>query len=871
MARSVEFQGRVIVHPGAEAFVDVSGMVQPNADLDQIAGLIAEAPDGQPGVIHIFADEKAARDYFGIGSDAANGVLFLTKKSPDDRVAQGAGLVYVYKPNVTRRAEFWQTHDPVRDLEGNSLSGAPLQFTTVGAAKKSGTTNAYVDILLPAGAIDDQLENMIIEVSSGWGKRQQRQIKTCRVSGLNWRISLRDDQDWDVAPFLAGVTTQIQIKVPSFGTVASVWGPKGLLNEESFAPADNADPDAGYLFNSKFDGRTELIAEAVGGTLTPKMFLRLDPTDGVLDDTSGWMRPSTAEFTTTVASTGTVLTGAAGLVVNEYQNRYLIVTEIDGGNDDQIPLLGRMFLVASNTATTVTLSGTGLGVNPGVNLKYRLIQITSAVMQITGRNGAAESLEILFNDAGDPAFNGGSGEASFSVCDLTQASTMQALRDKLNQVPNLDATLGDAVDPALPVSRFDFGEASDHWRASVLQGPSATFLGTVLRDNVQSVVDWINFNSGRIVAFRAVGPGSTDSTKGYQDEIGGGEPDNQNGVFRRLYGGDIGISRVRKADSTDTNEIESQRISWERGLELLNEVDEIRTEVLAASEDLQGWDAGDIETLITDFKDHLLDAEAARQYRNGYLGIRYPLKAGTYQGQTFDRGLLDWIRLIDDERMSISGQEVRAFDTTGNEVWLPAWAFPCLCASIQLGTDLGEGLTLKQLGITDFRQPFNDWTPKDVVQGREAVLGALLYLNTKRRTFRIVRGSTSKVSSNNLARTDINVWEIRNELIRVLSAKLEDRFGGAGIGAPGEGVRFVAPASSASIREAVSTELDEQRAEGVIVDSEDETGRRVKAYQGLRVNITGDIARIRVQVFPKTALNFILIDFNFQLPVLSAA
>ena len=124
MARSVEFQGKIIVHPGADAFVDVSGMVQPNADLTQIAGLIAEAPNGQPGVLHVFADEKAARDFFGIGSDAADAVFFLTDTSNDERVQQGVGLVYVYKPNVTKQAEFWLVHDPVRDLQGNSAAPA---------------------------------------------------------------------------------------------------------------------------------------------------------------------------------------------------------------------------------------------------------------------------------------------------------------------------------------------------------------------------------------------------------------------------------------------------------------------------------------------------------------------------------------------------------------------------------------------------------------------------------------------------------------------------------------------------------------------------------------------------------------------------
>ena len=102
----------------------------------------------------------------------------------------------------------------------------------------------------------------------------------------------------------------------------------------------------------------------------------------------------------------------------------------------------------------------------------------------------------------------------------------------------------------------------------------------------------------------------------------------------------------------------------------------------AASDRLTGWDEDELDTLITDFKESLLGAEDARNYRNGYMGLRLRLEAGTFDGVTYDRGLLDWIRVIDDERMSISGQEIQAFDTTGQEEFQPAWAFACQAASI---------------------------------------------------------------------------------------------------------------------------------------------------------------------------------------------
>jgi len=873
MARRVLFHEKIVVHPGAEAFVDVSGMVQPNVDIEQVAGIIAEAPNGQPGVLHVFADDKSARDFFGAGSDAADAVKFLTDTSPDDAVEQGAALVYVYVPNVSKRAEYWLVANPLRDIAG-AVNAGVLEITVTGAAKKVGSVNAYVEVATPAGAIDDQLQNMIIEVSSGWGKGQQRQVKIVRefpaAGSGTWRLSLRDDQDWLVAPYLAGaVVTKIQIKIPVIQLQSSEWGPRGLQNEATFKPV-SGDPDAGYRTDTKYDGRTEVLSEPIGGTLTPKMLLKLDPTDADLTAITGWLRPGSAEFTTAVGASATVLDTAIGLTPAAEVNRYVVITGISA-LPAQADLLGKMYKISANTAITVTLTGTGLGVVPGAGLKYRVVHITDAYFQVTGEDGDAKALAIYFDDSADGTFNGGSGVALLASIDLGQYATMQALRDKLNEVPGVYAVLGDAVPNSLETLRFDFGEGADHWQAGIIQGPTALDSGTVIRDNVESMVEWVNGTLGRLAATRAIGPGNNDSVKGYNDEIGGFEPDDMGGVLKKFYDGEVGVSSVKKADSTDTNIDATQRISYEHGLELLEEIDEIRTEVICASEDMPGWSTGDIDVLILDFQEHLLDAEEQRMYRNGYMGLKLPLESGTYNGTTYDRGILDWIRVVDDERMSLSAQEVQAFDSDSVEQFLPAWAFACKTASIQLGTELGEGLTNKHIDATDFRQPIGDWRPRDKVQGRKAVLGALLYLKKVRGTYRIARGSTAKVSSNNLARTDINVWEIRNHVIRQLSIKLEDRFGGRGIGNPGEGVRFVAPASSASVREAVGTELDEMRADGIIVDSENAQGTRIKAYQGLRVVISGDIVRVKVQVFPKTAVNFILIDFAFQLPVQSAA
>ena len=59
MTKKVKFHGRVIRHPGAEAFTDLSGMVQPGVEDTAIAGLVGTAPKGD---LLTVAEEKWRRE-----------------------------------------------------------------------------------------------------------------------------------------------------------------------------------------------------------------------------------------------------------------------------------------------------------------------------------------------------------------------------------------------------------------------------------------------------------------------------------------------------------------------------------------------------------------------------------------------------------------------------------------------------------------------------------------------------------------------------------------------------------------------------------------------------------------------------------------
>lgn len=984
MARTVGFHGRVIVHPGAEAYVDLTGMVQPGVTVEDVAGVIGEAPYGEPGAVHIFADADSARQYFGEGSELADGIRLLFSPSNDERVEGGATLVYAYKTNQSTQAERWLVTDPAAGILAYPTTDAALYGqASVGGTPRGPTDpeNAYVEIdhsAGPASYADNTFQNLIVEVISGWGSgkgNQQRQVSSSVDQGGSvHRLYLREDLDWDIPPYRTGITTRVRIAIPQQKLIATEWGTRGLENKVEHGPSNQKQ---GYELNSTYSNRVENPASTYGGLVKPPMWLRFDPTGG--GDSSTWKNPANWIFPQALSgglpvggktagggSTATLLNGGSNVTDDDQNNRWVVITD---GTSAQAEYIGRMYKIKkSNVAGTVELYEPGLGAVPGNDLEWKVISLTDTFVEIKGEDGEATSLEVFTQDTPDGTVN--AAVSLFSIS-LPSFATLDALVQRINQIPGMLATLGEGVDGDLSSDRFDFGERSEHygrqqigvidstvanpaaagdttieldanWNAGayfptgtfdpfplritkpdgsiqetvwvtansgtvltiigqgtggglvnswadgdevyrmaneelvyffgsqLLYGPGepasgpGAVLGYPLKDNCQALVDYVVTGVDRFTSERAIGPGSD----AYKDEIGANQPENDLGVFNQFYNGEAGFSVVNQPEETNPN----YPVSWEHGFDTLLKEKDIRVIVPFASEDKSNWTeaTGNIDTLVNLFQEHLLDAEDAKAERLGYLGLRLPLEARTISGVTYGRGLVEWAQYLNESRMALMGQEVKVFRSNGAEDWLQPWAMACQAAGIQLGTDLGEGLTLKYIKISDLRQPFNDWDPRDRADLRTGILGGIFMAEPYKGRFRVIRGLTTHVSTDNLARTDINVREIRNFVMRDLRDLLEERFGGVGIGAPGEGVRFVAPGNIASIREYVADILEEYRADGLIIDSEDEQGQTVHAWTGLSVRISGDIARVKVQIFPKTALNFILIDFAFQLPVLTA-
>lgn len=958
MTIAVEFHNQVYIHPGAISYVDVSGMVTGGVDERKVAGIVAEAPYGRPG-LHVFADSNEAKLEFG-PSEAADLVQMLMDPSNDEDI-DGAELVYVYKPNRTQRANRYLLRNPDR------AQAIATSFAVAASGLRDLTSDpivpAYIEIV--GNFAENNFANLVVEVIGGTGKGQQRWVASSVDNGANHRFNLSDTQDWATLPLAAGgAPSTIRVGVPMIGLQHTTYGTPGNRQEVEFGREWSQES---YALQSRIRNKIVVQKDPVGGTRKPIFWLKFDPTGGGTasqwTDPTNWVIPQAQngdpvaiEGTSTVLSR-TILSDAPTLT-GDHADKWVLIT-----GPTTSPDYGKLFKVVSNTTgdsgtggagtDDLVLAYPGLSQIPAASIQYKLMQLGDSYIEVDGEDGVAKTLKVI-NRIWDPAAGPAAWvEQTYISVDLTLFTTLDALADKLNEMDGITAVVGDGVDPDASSQQFDFGVMSDHHGrdrsskliagggeaagstslelersdnfpstaggvtyyaivapgtskeefvlvstnttatdvlttsalvnshaqytdikflrgSSLIKGPNeVTDKGFPVKNNVQQVIDWINANVGSFSAYRPTGPASGGVAQAtyatYKSQVGGGVPEDCNDIWKFFWGGEAGTSIVSKP----TNEADPfYPYSWEDGFDRLLMQQDIRVVVPAVSMDKPNWNTGDILTVLDLLENHVNDAdENGRAERHGYMGLAYPLEAGTFGGVAFTQGLLDLIREKNNPRLSISGQQTSIRSNSRNaQTLLDEWGFAGQVAGVHMGTPIGEPATLKYIRTSALSQRYNDWDPKKILDQKKALRGRLLYGEAYKSRWRIVRHFSTHVQDENLALTDANVWDVRNELKRGGREMMEERFGGRGIGVQRPGIRESGVASVPNMREAMGTWLEEKRKDGIIVDSQDDNEQWIHAWHSLYCTINADVGRVRVAAFPKTGMNFILLDFTFQLP-----
>jgi hypothetical protein len=212
---------------------------------------------------------------------------------------------------------------------------------------------------------------------------------------------------------------------------------------------------------------------------------------------------------------------------------------------------------------------------------------------------------------------------------------------------------------------------------------------------------------------------------------------------------------------------------------------------------------------------------------------------------------------LNDTDIAISGQQIQVLDVDGNLTLQPEWALAVAAAGMRAGMpEVGEPLTHKYLRTSQLTQD-SSWDPADRTDANQLIAAGILFAESIRgKGTRFVRDLTSYVQDDNLAYAEGSVRDVVRYVSYGLRTLLEDRFTGV----------KATPTNAQGIKDTSSEFLELMRSNNIIVDSTDDDGNFVKAFHNLRVTISGDIATVRVGVFPVVGINFQLNDIYLQLP-----
>lgn len=534
--------------------------------------------------------------------------------------------------------------------------------------------------------------------------------------------------------------------------------------------------------------------------------------------------PTNGSGTITAATTSTVtlnvaappaLNAFAGMVLQFADGKQRLITGNTNADPTVITLTAGYELT---TAEAAALVGTAAQVR----------NVTSAAASITGANGAALTMTSVVAPVADNLnITFGTGQ------------TLRQLVDFINGSTNYRATIPDGVNPDTTLmASFDFGTRATavdvRFDAEIFPSTKGNF-----RRDLQLAVDWVNTFATLATAIRAIA-GTTE---------GGEIPSFTGGVAATVQ--DVPIYFVGGTRGISANS------DFQAGFDALLEV---RVNQIAPliSYDLTNDGFGSTATFASvaaQLSAHVSTcAGIGRSERGGYLG-----------GRLTKTQLIAEAAALNNTDVILFGQRPTVLDATGTLVKQAEWAMAVIAGGMRCGApEVGEPLTFKYINAQGITQD-PSWSPKNVGDVNALIQAGVMFAEiTPRKTIRMVRDETTYLVDDNICFLDGNTRDAVRFLSYDLRTDLEDQFTGL----------KAKPATVASIRERIVAKMQVYLENSIIVSSlppEDPNGTTlVPGYRNLRVNITGNVATIRVEIFPVTGIVFQLTDIYLQLPRLAA-
>lgn len=896
MTRSVTFNGITQFRAGGLSRVDASALAQVGLSNNGIMGLIGEADGGEPLTIVTIDDPALAKDSFRSGP-LADAIRLAFDPSDDPRVPGGAFRCLCVKVNATNAAQSTATV-----YQKTSQSDTDVDDTA------TGVSTALIVTLTTGGlTVDAHIGNILRVRFAASNTTEDRPITDNDATTVTVSPGFTvAPQNGDVVEFLAPVAV---VTTRDYGThtvgntleyepgtnVGQAWttqfegktqlgpdiGGRSYLNLEYIGNRPEVVQVSGT--DDGLDAGTDTISDAAAFTPAAEVgrFIEADAT-GALDVTNIRLIASNTAGVITVTNnfqtaadvntnpgsstkyrilTGRIHGGASALIAAATANTVTLETGIHVAANELAGLVieivddpvgptvgvaeGQRRTITSNTAgiSSVLTLDDNWSVNPSAGAQYALYHTEVARASITGAAGVATTLssELQLNEATTPT-------ADLNIT-FSQDQTLRELVDQINSSnpTTYSASVPSGVNGLIKVATLDFGLGSKDVdirgsadSQSSAPSPAAdppTPWNNRFRRDLQDFIDSLVSTSEQLTATRAVGV-----SRG----AGSSRPEFSGGAAG-VVGDGTAIVFTGGTRGTSTN------LNWQAAFDLL--LQERRQHVVPLIvEDLANQGFGSTATyasVAAQLANHVsVSAGSGKNECGGYIGFKGTLSQLTAQANIFNNA-----------DVAVTPQRQRVLNVDGSLVLQDEWASAVIAAGMRAGVpEVGEPLTHKQFRTAEMTQD-SSWDPKERTDANLLIQNGVLFAETiQGRGTRWVRDLTTYIQDDNLAFAEGSVRDVVRFVSYELRTFLEDRF---------TGVKN-SPATANGIKEAAASILEVMRSQNIIVDSNDASGNVVRAYHNLRVSISGDIATIRVSIFPAVGINFQLTTIHLQLPTQSA-
>ena len=866
MARSVTFNGITQFRPGGITRINANALAQVNLATNGIIGLVGEADGGQPSTVLTLDDPALAKETFRSGP-LANAIKPAFEPSNDPRMPGGAFRILAVKPNQSVAASLELMNLEVSDTAAAGSTTTVINLTTGGL-----TVDAHIDNYLRIGSevraiTDNDASSVTVGTAFSSPPATGTTVEILAPMVTVWARDYGAHTNQITFEYEPGVSTgQAWTSVfEGSSQIGDDIGGKAYLQVEYIGNAvkivqESGTTDGAGLITTledstkSFSGINDLFVEAdTAGSLTVNNLRKISTATGTTltvataftaipgSGTGYEVRQDVIREGDLASATATTITLESTLDIAANELDGLVIAIVSGDGDGQIRT------IASHTTgiSAVLTLDEALTTVPAALDDYEIRYIAEASATIEGAAGVASAFKTYRK------LNG----ASTSTVDLnisfTTQTTLNDLAAEINADSNYQATVPNGINGLTTLCNtldFDLGHRSVDIRndKGAVTSPPSPAVNTVatwpnhFRRDLQEFVDDLNEKNETVRAVRSAAAGAG---------AGGGRPEFTStasgaaaspGTLGFLY-----LSGGARGSSTSTN--------WQTALDLLLNV-RCNFVVPLISEDLTNQGLGSTATFASvaaQLVSHVSTANGVgKSERGGLLGMK-----GT------KAQLITQANTINYEDIQLTGQTHRVLNVDSELETLDEWVSAVIAAGMRGGApEVGEPLTHKYIRTYDMDQD-SSWDPADRTDANQLIENGILFAETiEGKGTRWVRDITTYIKDDNLAYMEGSTRDAVRYYAYGLRTFLEDQFTGV----------KATPANVASIRDAVVEYSLAANSDNIIVTSLNEEDIIVPGFEKLRVTISGDIATIRIQIYPAVGINFQLNDIYLQLPRLAA-